>query len=231
MELESLRAALEQANPAALGIGFLAGFLFSFNPVALAAIPVSLAYVTKAHEPRRAVVFGSMFVLGMIATHAVLGVAAGLGGLWVERILGRQWGLVLGPLLILLGLMWPGWVKIPLPSISVRARRASGPWGAFALGVPFTVAVCPVCTPALVVMLGVIATIGSPLFGFAAALAFAAGRAVPIALGAWAVGALESLKVLSSYQRAFEVAGGALLILSGVYMLNAYFIVIPALAV
>ncbi len=133
---------------------------------------MSLAYVTKAHEPRRAAVFGSMFVLGMIATRAALGVAAGLGGLWVERLLGRQWGLVLGPLLILLGLMWPGWVRLPLPSIPVRARRASGPWGA-----------------------------------------------------------LESLKVFSSYQRAFEVAGGVLLILSGLYMLNAYFIVIPALAI
>lgn len=231
MDVESLRAALQQAGPAALGIGLLAGFLFSFNPVALASIPVSLAYVTKAHEPRRAVLYGSMFVLGMIATHAVLGVAAGLGGLWVERILGRQWGLVLGPLLILLGLMWPGWVRIPLPSISLRARRASGPWGAFALGVPFTVAVCPVCTPALFVLLGVVATIGSPLFGLAASLAFAVGRAVPIALGAWALGALESLKVLSNCQRAFEVAGGVLLILSGLYMLNAFFIVIPALAI
>ncbi len=50
-------------------------------------------------------------------------------------------------------------------------------------------------------------------------------------LGAWAVGALESLKVFSNYQRAFGVAGGVVLILSGLYMLNAFFIVIPALAV
>ncbi len=231
MEIESLRTALEQANPAALGIGFIAGFLFSFNPVALAAIPVSLAYVTKAHEPRRAIVFGAMFVLGMIATHAALGAAAGIGGLGIERILGRHWGLALGPLLILLGLMWPGWVRLPLPSMPVRVRRASGPWGAFALGAPFTIAVCPICTPTLVVLLGVIAAIGSPLFGAAVALAFAAGRAVPIAVGAWAVGALENLKAFSGYQRAFDVAGGVLLILSGVYMLNAYFFVIPALAI
>lgn len=231
MDIESLRAALEQANLAAVGVGFAAGFLFSFNPVALAAIPVALAYVTKAHEPRKAVLFGSMFVLGMIATHAVLGIAAGLGGQWVERLLGRQWGYVLGPLLILLGLIWPGWVKLPLPSLPVRARRASGPWGAFSLGVPFTVAVCPICTPAIFVLLGVIATIGSPWLGLALSLAFAAGRAVPVALGAWAVGTLESLKVFSGYQRAFEVAGGVLLILSGLYMLNAILFVVPALAI
>lgn len=231
MEIESLRATLEQASLAAIGVGFAAGFLFSFNPVALASIPVSLAYVTKAHEPRRAVLFGSMFVLGMIATHAALGVAAGFGGLWVERLLGRQWGYVLGPLLILLGLMWPGWVKLSLPSIPLRARRASGPWGAFSLGVPFSVAVCPICTPTLFVLLGTVATVGSPLFGLAALLAFAAGRAVPVALGAWAVGALESLKVFSNYQSVFEIAGGVLLILSGLYMLNAVLFVIPALAI
>jgi len=231
MDMEALRAALGQANATALGFGFLAGLAFSFNPVALASIPVALAYVTKAREPRRAFAFGAMFVLGMIATHAVLGAAAGFGGSWVERLLGRQWGLVLGPLLIALGLLWPGWLKLPIPAIPLRVRRASGPWGAFALGVPFSVAVCPVCTPALFVLLGAIAAAASPLFGLAAGLAFAAGRAVPIALGAWGVGALEGLQSLGRYRRAFEFAGAAVLILSGLYMLNAYFFLIPSLAI
>lgn len=231
MDMETLRTGLEQAGPAALGVAFLAGLVFSFNPVALGAIPVSLAYVTKAREPRSAFVLGSMFVLGMIATHAILGIAAGLGGQSVQKVLGRQWGLLLGPVLILLGLMWPGWVRLPIPAIPMRVRRVSGPWGAFALGVPFTVAACPFCTPAIFVLVGVIAAIGSPLFGLAAGLAFALGRAIPIALGAWAMGALESLKFLSRYQRVFEVVGGVALVLSGLYMLNAYFFWIPSLAV
>jgi len=230
MDVQTLRAALEQATPAALGVAFLAGLVFSFNPVALGAIPVSLAYVTKAREPRSAFVLGSMFVIGMIATHAILGTVAGLGGQSVEKILGRQWGLLLGPVLIVLGLMWPGWLKLPIPAIPMRVRRASGPWGAFALGVPFTVAVCPFCTPAIFVLVGVIAAIGSPLFGLGAGLAFALGRAIPIALGAWAVGALESLKFLSRYHHAIEAAGGVVLVLAGLYMLNAYFFWIPWLA-
>jgi cytochrome c-type biogenesis protein len=230
MDIDVLQKTLEQANLASIGIGFLAGFIFSFNPVALAAIPVSLAYVTKAHETRKAVLFGGMFILGMVLTHSVLGLAAGLGGQWVQKAFGREWGLVLGPLLIVLGLMWPGWIRVPLPAIPIPLKRAGGMWGAFALGIPFAVAVCPFCTPALLILLGVAAGIGSPWFGVILLTSFAFGRAVPIILGAAAVGWLQTLKVLSRSQKAFEIAGGVLLILAGLYLLNAYFIFIPALA-
>jgi cytochrome c-type biogenesis protein len=230
MDLEILRTTLEQASLASLGVGFTTGFIFSFNPVALAAIPVSLAYVTKAHETKKAILFGGMFMLGLIVTHVLMGFIAGLGGLWVQKLMGREWGLVLGPLLILLGLMWPGWVKLPLPSVTFRAKRATNGWGAFLLGIPFSVAICPFCTPALVILLGVATGIGSPLFGATLLLAFALGRSVPILLGAWAIGWLESLKSLTHSQRLFEIIGALLLILSGLYMLNAYFYVIPALA-
>jgi len=102
---EALQQAVENVGIAAIGVAFFAGLLFSFNPVALASIPVSLAYVTKAREKKQAVLFGGMFILGMLLIHAAMGFVAGLGGLWVASLLGRGWGLVLGPFLILLGLM------------------------------------------------------------------------------------------------------------------------------
>jgi cytochrome c-type biogenesis protein len=141
----------------------------------------------------------------------------------VQHLLGRFWGLVLGPLLILLGVVWPGWLHLPLPTLSFKAKRATTLWGAFGLGVPFSVAICPFCTPALVVLLGVVATLGSPLFSSLLLLAFALGRAVPILLGAVAIGWLESLQFLKHCQKGFDIFGGTLLILSGLYLLNAYF--------
>ena len=231
MDLEQLQAVAQQASLASLAIGFTTGFLFSFNPVALAAIPVSLAYVTKSHEQRVAVHYAAAFVLGMLLVHIALGAVAALGGLWVHKVFGRYWGLILGPLLVLLGLAWPGWVKLPVPQIAVRARRATSIWGAGALGAAFAVAVCPICTPTLVVLLGVAAGAGSITFGVLLLLAFAVGRAVPILLGGWAVGALEAMKPLARHQRSFEIVGGLALILSGLYMLNAFFLVIPELAI
>ncbi len=223
INIGDLRAALTQASWLGIGLGFLAGFVFSFNPVSFASVPVVLAYVTKAHEEKRALMLGGAFIVGMIVTHVALGVAAALSGDWVKAILGRQWGLFLGPLLIVLGLLWPGWLKLRLPWISMRGRRVAGVWGAFLLGIPFSVAVCPFCTPALLVALTAAAAIGSAPFGFALLFAFALGRVIPIALGAWGMGWLESLKILSRHQKAFEVAAGITLIATGLYLLNEYF--------
>ena len=230
MDAESLSQAIQSTGYAAAGLAFLVGLVFSFNPVALASIPVSLAYVTRARDKRAAVAFGGMFILGLVLTHVALGIIAGLGGQWVQGLLGRQWGLVLGPLLILLGAFWAGWIRVPLPTIGFKAKRATGLWGAFALGVPFAVAVCPGCTPALVVMLGVVAGMASPLLGAAVLLAFALGRAVPIAAGALAIGSLESRPSLAKYVRMADKLGGVVLIVMGLYMLNTYLFIVPALA-
>ena len=230
MDPEVLRRAVEHAGIAAAGIGFLAGLTFSFNPVAMASIPVSLAYVTKARERKQAILFGSIFVLGMILVQTVLGFIAGFGGRWAASLVGREWGLVLGPLLIVLGLMYAGWLRLPLPAFALRAKRPSASWGAFLLGAAFAVAVCPVCTPALVVLLGVTAGLGSPWVGAVLLLAFAVGRAVPIAIGSVTMGWLENLRGLTTYRQAFEILGGVMMIASGAYMLNAVFFWVPALA-
>jgi len=230
MDAESLATAVRHAGLAALGVSFLAGLMFSFNPVALAAIPVSLAYFTNARASRAVLAFAGMFIAGLLLTHGVLGAVAGLGGQGIQHLVGRFWGLVLGPWLILMGLAWPGWIRLPLKRVSFRSRPATGPASAALLGAAFAVAVCPVCTPALVVLLGVAAGTGSPAWGALLLLAFAAGRAVPIALGAGAFGWLERIPALQRSQRAFDIAGGITLILSGLYLLNAYFLLVPELA-
>ncbi|HLA32084.1 MAG TPA: cytochrome c biogenesis protein CcdA [Pseudomonas sp.] len=227
---EALRHAVEAMGYGAAGLGFLAGLAFSVNPVAVAAIPVALAYLSQARERRAALRLGGLFVAGLLATHGLLGLIAGLGGRWVADLLGRGWGLLLGPLLIALGLIWLGWLKLPLPALALRGKRPTGAWGAFALGVPFSLAVCPVCTPTLLALLGVVAVLGSPGLGAVILLAFALGRAIPILLGAWALGWLDALRALHRWRRAFDRVAGLTLVATGLYLLNAYFAVIPALA-
>lgn len=231
MEIETVQQAAQHANLLALGIAFVAGLVFTFNPVALASMPIALAYVTRARTTQESILFGSAFTLGMILVQVLLGFLAGLTGNWIAALAGRQWGLLLGPVLIALGFIWAGWIRIPLPTMSFKATRPTTLFGAFALGAVFSIAVCPVCNPELVVLIGAAAALASPLFGAALLLAFALGRAVPIVLGAAAVGWLENLKPLSNYQKPIELLGGLTMILFGLYMLNTYYFWIPGLAI
>ena len=226
LDRQTLEAALQHASFAGIGIAFVAGFVFSFNPVSFASIPVVLAYVTRAHEKQQALSLGGAFIIGLVLTHVILGMAAAMGGEWVKAVLGRQWGLFLGPILIILGLIWPGWLKLRLPWISMRGTKVTGHWGAFLLAIPFSVAICPFCAPALLITLTASAAIGSMFFGATLLLAFAVGRSIPILLGAWSMGWLESLQVVGSHHRGFEITGGIVLILSGLYMLNEYLFII-----
>ena len=45
------------------------------------------------------------------------------------------------------------------------------------------------------------------------------------------MGGLERLRPLARWQRGFDIGGGVVLILMGLYMLNAYFVVVPSLAI
>lgn len=187
---------MQMGGVAGLGAALLAGFLFSFTPVAFASIPVVLAYVTRARAFREAVSYGLAFAAGLILTHVVLGIGAALG------------------------LLWTGWLKIPLPWLPLRGKRAATLWGAFLLGMPFTVGICPVCSPGLWIGLGVSASIGSGFYGGLLMLAFALGRVIPLAVGAISIGWLENLKTIERWRRGFEIAGGITLMAIGAYLLN-----------
>lgn len=214
---------MQMGGLAGLGAALLAGFLFSFTPVAFASIPVVLAYVTRARAFREAVSYGVAFATGLTLTHVVLGVGAAWGGAWAQSLLSRQWGVLLGPLLILLGLLWTGWLRIPLPWLPLRGKRAATLWGAFLLGMPFAVGICPVCSPGLWVGLGVSASIGSVVYGGPLMLAFALGRVIPLAVGTVSIGWLENMQTLGQWRRGFEIVGGITLMLVGIYLLNEYY--------
>jgi len=61
-------------------------------------------------------------------------------------------------------------------------------------------------------------------------LAFGVGRAIPVVLGASAMGWLEGRAGWTRCERGLQIAGGLVLILSGLYLLNAYFFFVPGLA-
>ena len=53
---------------------------------------------------------------------AFTSIPVALGGAWTQNLLSRQWGIILGPFLIVLGLLWSSWLE-SLYSLE-RWRRA-----------------------------------------------------------------------------------------------------------
>lgn len=217
---------MAQASLIGLGAALVAGFLFSFNPATFATVPVVLAYVTKARALKEAVMLCGGFIAGMITTHVVLGVGAAIGGEAISGLLDRRWNVFLGIVLVVLGAVWAGWLKIPMPWFSLKGRRIATAWGAFLLGIPFTVGICPVCSPGLWIALSASAAVNSVVYGALLLLVFAVGRTLPVLIGAASVGYLESLKPLAAWHRWFEVLGGTIMILIGLTLLNEYFLIL-----
>lgn len=221
---------LRHPSLAALAIGFGTGFLFSFEPLALASLAVGVTYVTRGRTRSSALWLTGAFLTGMIVTQAFLGGAAAIGGQWVHQIMGRQWGLILGPVAILIGLLWTGWIRVRLNWFYLRTRRVEGVLGAFLLGIPFAVAVCPFCTPALLVMLTASAAAHSLPFGIALLFSFAIGRSLPVLVGASGLAWLENFPGMAQSTPVLKVMGGVVMMAMGLYLLNGYFYWIPVLA-
>jgi hypothetical protein len=127
--------------------------------------------------------------------------------------------------------MWPGWVRVPLPSFVPRVKRPTTIWGAFALGAVFFDRRLPglyagACHLARRSRRDRVAS-----FWRRAVACFLPGPRIPIALGAWAAGLAGEPQHPEQIQKGFEIAGAVTLIASGLYMLNAYYFWIPSLAI
>jgi len=128
------------------------GILTSISPCPLASNIAALSYLSK-NVQRRSAVFtsGVSYTLGRVV--AYVGVSAvlvvGLLSIFSLSHFLQTWtNRIIGPVLILLGLVLLEWIRFPLPSIgsSERLERLAkgGSAGAAALGFVFALSFCPI---------------------------------------------------------------------------------------
>lgn len=137
----------------AIGSAFWLGILTSISPCPLATNIAAVSYIAKRVEsPRQVLMAGLLFTLGRLITYvslAVILVSSLLAVPEVALFLQRTMNKALGPLLILVGLLLLGVVKIPSLGISVgetlqKRLEQWGVWGAGLLGLLFSLSFCPV---------------------------------------------------------------------------------------
>ena len=131
---------------------FLIGVLASINPCPLAANITAIAYISKdIKNPKNALLNGFCYTIGRGLSYTVLAslIYLGFSSFEISRIF-QGWGnKVLGPVLILIGLILFDVIKINFGSKNKKIElikkqlAVKGYLGSFLLGVLFALAFCP----------------------------------------------------------------------------------------
>lgn len=128
------------------------GILTSISPCPLATNIAAISFIgRRVGSPRAAVATGLLYSLGRTLVYVVLGtllVSSLLSAPVVSHLLQKYMNKVLGPILILVGMVLVGLIEVT-PKGSRLAENAGkrietwGMWGGLALGVVFALSFCP----------------------------------------------------------------------------------------
>jgi len=131
---------------------FLIGILTSISPCPLATNITAIAFISKdIKTPKHTLLNGLFYTLGRGISYTILATLMyfGLSSFQVSRIF-QGWGdKVLGPILIILGLIMFGVIRINVPTSSENVEKlkmwfaTKGYLGSLFLGMLFALAFCP----------------------------------------------------------------------------------------
>ena len=137
----------------ALGSAVWLGILTSISPCPLATNIAAISYIGKrVDRPGTVLLSGLMYTAGRMFTYVILGVlvvASILSIPDVAMFLQQNMNKVLGPVLIIVGLLLLGLFNLRLPGFGASEKVTGriekwGIWGAGALGFLFALSFCPV---------------------------------------------------------------------------------------
>ncbi len=213
---------------AAMPLAALAGLVSFLSPCVLPLVPGYLGYVSgmagrsghSATASRSRMVLGSaLFVLGFTIVFVTLGAGAGsLGGLFTGTAK-QVIQVVLGILVFGMGLVMVGEVGWLQRNFKLSFRPRYGLWGAPALGLVFGLGWTPCIGPTLSTVLTLAAEQQSSARGALLAVCYAVGLGLPfIAIAAGFSLATRSVAFVKRNLRAFNLAGGALLMVLGLLL-------------
>jgi cytochrome c-type biogenesis protein len=209
---------------------FLLGILTAISPCPMATNIAATAYVSRKVTDRKyAVITGALYTLGRMVSYSVLGALIIVIGLEIPGVAGflqNTGSGVLGPLLIIIGLLMLTIDRLPL--ISGGNRLASlgakvsewGMFGGFLLGIIFALAFCPYSAVLYFTVLIPLALNSSG--GIALPAVYAIGTGLPVLiigslLSAGIAGVTSWLNVISRAERFIRIVVSIVFIGVGVY--------------
>ena len=213
---------------------FWLGILTSISPCPLATNIAAISFVgRRVGSPAKVFLAGLLYTAGRTLTYLVLGVllvSSLLSAPYVSHILQKYMNKVLGPILILVGMVLVELIQINFSDSGVgekmqRRVEALGMWGALLLGAVFALSFCPVsaalffgsllplalrCRSGVILPSAYGVATGLPVLVFA----------VLIALGAKRVG--EAYNKLVPFEKWARRITGGIFMLVGIYYCLAH---------
>lgn len=232
--MEVLQAWLDSTN-LPLFSAFILGLMTAISPCPLATNITAIAFIGKDIQSRRKVFFnGLIYTLGRAISYTVLGLILYFAAsqFQISRFI-QQWGeKLLGPLLLIIGILMLDVVKIKFPGLGklsqkMQEKSQSGFWGVLLLGVVFALAFCPYSGVLYFGML-IPMTISSPS-GLYLPLLFALGTGLPVIIFAWFIaftiggigGVYDKIKL---FEKWFRRIVAVIFMGAGLYFMAIYFL-------
>jgi cytochrome c-type biogenesis protein len=232
--MQYLQAILENSQYAAL-TAFILGLMTAISPCTLATNISAIGFISRDIENRRRVfIKGLVYTLGRAISYTGLGVILFLGASKMHvTMLFQGWGeKLLGPLLIIIGLLMLDFIKIKFPGFSGLTEKMGehskrSYWGTLLLGMVFAMAFCPY-SGVLYFALLIPMTITS-ISGLYLPVVFAIATGLPVIIFAWLIAyALGNVGKLYNHIKTFELwfrrVVAVLFILVGIYYSVVFFL-------
>lgn len=213
------------------------GILTSVSPCPLATNIAAVSFLSKkVNHPKLVLQSSVAYIAGRMLTYAVLGIViiTSLASIPVTaNFLQKYMNKILGPILLIVGLLLLDLITINIPSLSISqdkqtALAGSGTRGAFVLGAIFALSFCPIAAALFFGSLIPLA-LKSP-YSIVLPLFYGVGTGIPVVI--FALGIAMGVKSFSKWFHritTFELytrkITGIVFILVGIYFIWHYIIV------
>lgn len=223
---------IAQNRQAPVLAAFVLGLMTAVSPCPLATNISATAYIAKSFTSTKKVLLsGILYTSGRMFSYTLLGVVIYFGAskFQTARLFQSNGEIFIGPVLIIIGLMMTGVLKLNFLSKRNLTERISdkfkdrGLFSSFLLGMIFALAFCPYSGAIFFVMLIPMA-ISSP-GGLILIPVFSAGTGLPVIFFAFIIAfSIERLgtyfKAVKKAEKAMRMLAGITFIITGLYYLS-----------
>jgi cytochrome c-type biogenesis protein len=205
--------------PLAILVSVLAGLVSFLSPCVLPLIPAYLVMLTNSASPKKLPIATFVFVAGFTLVFVSYGLVFGQVGSWLIQYQNEIYR-VAGVLLIIMGLVFAGYISKLQNQITLPKLKTTGYLNALVLGIVFAVGWTPCIGPTLAAVQTLALTEATATRGAVLSASYSLGLGIPFLLiSFFATRSTTLVAALRKKQKLFISAGSAMLIILGILFL------------